>query len=309
MKLKSLTQSKGERATKTILEERLEGTPLQAWGKVRLSSAIGQSPGEWLDPDLFDYLRGAELDYVVFERASPSKPVLAVEFDGAHHETDPTTHERDRKKNLLWRMAGLPLIRLRQTDVEPLYTRDSLLSYLVEVILAYKAEHEGAGQALAERNELKRHRLLEVWRMKNTLATRHRVVDEAESRRKDAEFIYGFAPAGARWGDDAGDTYEGQLTVCRVGTSTSDSTRGVHVISKSLTLRTHYKATAEARPPWPKDSFDLEALEAQAKWLETDPWYTPALPGVNWLYVASNLLQVLCLKQLLSDFEASRTGK
>ncbi len=48
MKLKSLTQSKGERYVKAILEDRLAKTPYQVWGKVRLGSAIGKEPGEHL---------------------------------------------------------------------------------------------------------------------------------------------------------------------------------------------------------------------------------------------------------------------
>jgi hypothetical protein len=38
------------------------------------------------------------------------------------------------------------------------------------------------------------------------------------------------------------------------------------------------------------------------KWLEKEPLYVN-LPGVRWLYVAWNILEGLCLKQLLTDAE------
>ena len=69
-----------------------------------------------------------------------------------------------------------------------------------------------------------------------------------------------------------------------------------HRISKELTLRTHYRTLAEPRPP------DGSDLEAYVKWLEKGLLYTN-LPGVRWLYVAWNILEGLCLKQLLADAE------
>jgi hypothetical protein len=53
---------------------------------------------------------------------------------------------------------------------------------------------------------------------------------------------------------------------------------------------------AEPRPP------DGSDLEAYVKWLEKKPLYAN-LPGVMWLYVVWNILEGLCLKQLLTDVE------
>src|SRR5712692_175408 len=53
MKLRSLTQSAGERAVKAILEDRLVRTPFQVWGKVRLNAAMGKEDGEHLPDELF----------------------------------------------------------------------------------------------------------------------------------------------------------------------------------------------------------------------------------------------------------------
>jgi hypothetical protein len=86
MKLKGLTQSRGERNVKTILEGRLAATPFQVYKEVRLGSAIGREPGDTRLPDeLFDYLTRAGLDFLIFYRDPPHLPFLAVEFDGPHH--------------------------------------------------------------------------------------------------------------------------------------------------------------------------------------------------------------------------------
>jgi hypothetical protein len=69
-----------------------------------------------------------------------------------------------------------------------------------------------------------------------------------------------------------------------------------HRITKELTLRTHYRTIAELRPP------DGSDLGVYGKWLEKEPLYAN-LPGVRWLYVAWNILEGLCLKQLLTDAE------
>ena len=107
MKLKAVSRFSGERTVKAILEERLEKTPLQVWGKVRLSSIIGPDADERLPDDLFQYFTRAELDYLIFERSAPNIPVLAVEFDGPQHASDPQVAERDRLKNRLCRMCGI----------------------------------------------------------------------------------------------------------------------------------------------------------------------------------------------------------
>ena len=67
---------------------------------------------------------------------------------------------------------------------------------------------------------------------------------------------------------------------------------------KELMLRTGYKSTAEPRPNEPD-------WEAWAKWLEKKPFHSN-IPGVCWLYVASNILEAICLKQLLIDAERGK---
>jgi hypothetical protein len=177
MKLRSLTQSAGERAVKAILEDRLVKTPFQVWGKVRLNAAMGKEDGEHLPEELFAYLRSAELDYLIIRRASPHRPFLAVEFDGAHHEFEPKARHNDTLKNRLCRMSGLPILRVRSGEVEPLFRRDSFLSYVVDVILQYEVEEKSHAQSVIA--DIRRHDLADVRRLRYELAAKHHVLPAA----------------------------------------------------------------------------------------------------------------------------------
>lgn len=314
MKRKSLTLSEGERAVKAILEDRLAKTPYQVWGKTRLASAIEKEPNEYLPGDLFSYLRGAEIDYVILHREAPNHPLLAVEFDGPLHEADPKVRRNDLLKNRLCRSAALPLLRVRDKEVEPLFTRDSFLSYIVEVVLRYKSLQFLKNYARnpdqpteSGVDEIHRHTLLDVQRLQNELAQKHRMFHqaaEADSALSEFDFFPGAVDYSS---SDTDGIYDGHLTLSRVErTQPRPRWPVIHRISKSISLRTHYRTTAEPRPPWPKDSLDLPALEAHVKWLETDPWYSPDIPGISWLYVAWNLLEGLCLRQLLHDADAGK---
>lgn len=301
MKLKSLTHFKGGREVKAILERRLSTTPFQLWGEVKLSSVIGKEPKESLPDDLFDYLTRAALDYLILYRKPPSHPFLAIEFDGRHHETDPTTIANDVKKNLLCRMGGLPLLRVRYQEIEPLFTRESFLSYIVEVILRYKTTDERKGYSPYD--EIRRHDLGDVQRLRDQLAKNHCMTpSDRAAETPTAKFAYGFDPPAADYASSETDAkYKSHLVVYRVNRFLTPKEWPVaHRISKELMLRTHYRTTAEPRPP---DSSDLGAY---VKWLEKKPLYHPDLPGVRWLYVAWNILEGLCLKQLLSDAEGSK---
>lgn len=314
MKLKSLTQSRGERDVKKVLEDRLAETPYQVWGKVRLGSVIGKEPKEHLPNDLFSYLKSAELDYLIFHRTPPNRPLLAIEFDGPHHEFDPKARKNDLLKNKLCRMAGLPLLRIRYDDIETLFTRDSFLSYIVEIIIKYKTLHEKKSYNLPDLDtftekdydEMHRHEIQGVRELEMELARKHRIFSLEQARMVgNVKYAFEFSIGASDWASSETDEiHEGHLLLWRVDVKLpSDKWLAIHKILKTLQLRTHYRTTDEPMPTWPKNSGDLEALENYVKWLERDPWYFPVLPGVNWLYVAWNLLEGLCIKQLLRDVD------
>lgn len=301
MKLRSLTQSAGERAVKAILEDRLVKTPFQVWGKVRLNAAIGKEDGEHLPEELFAYLRSAELDYLIIRRDPPHRPFLAVEFDGVHHEFEPKARHNDTLKNRLCRMSGLPILRVRSGEVEPLFRRDSFLSYIIDVIVQYEAEGKNHEPSLAD---IRRHDLADIRRLQYELAAKHHVVPAARAADVPAaELAYDFSLGAVdHQSSDTDSIYCGELILRRIQPGASwDAWPLLEVISKTLSLRTHYRVTDGPRPPWPRDFFDLEALEAYVRWLETEPWYAPNLPGISWMLVAWNVLEGLCLKHVLSD--------
>ena len=102
-------------------------------------------------------------------------------------------------------------------------------------------------------------------------------------------------------------SYHGQLVLFRIQPGApSDAWPIVEMISKTLSLRTHYRATDGPRPPWPTDFLDVAALEAYVSWLEAEPWYAPDLPGISWLLVAWNVLEGLCLRHLLSNADEGK---
>ncbi len=302
MNLKDLTQSEGERAVKVILEDRLAKTPFQVWGKVRLNAAIGKEDGEYLPGELFDYLRSAELDYLIIRRVPPHRPLLAVEFDGAHHEFEPKARHNDTLKNRLCRMSGLPMLRVRSGEIEPLFRRDSFLSYVVDVVL--QCEAAGKNRAESEIAHIRRHDLPDVRRLRYELASKHRLVPAARAATvPGAELAYEFSLGEVDYqSSDTDGLYHGQLVLSRIQPGASaDAWPVLKTISKTLSLRTHYRATDGPRPPWPIGFFHISGLEAYVRWLETEPWYVPDLPGISWLLVAWNVLEGLCLKHLLND--------
>ncbi len=265
MKLKSLIQSKGESLVKIILEHRLARTPFQVTPKVGLASSIEWEPEEKGSPKesvrLFNYFTRAELDFVIFYRSS-GVPFLAVEFDGRYHETDAKARERDILKNRICSMAGLPLLRVRYQEIQPLFTGDSFLSYIVEIVLRYKRAHEARGYSPCD--EIRRHDLAEVQRLRNQLAKKYSMFSsELAAKTPRARFAYEFGPPGADYASSETDArYKSSLVLYRVsGSLPPKKWPAVHRISKELMLRTGYKTTTEPRPIEPD-------WEAWAKWLE-----------------------------------------
>lgn len=84
------------------------------WGyrvqlKMRLSDAI-DAEGDVRDGRERNFLRTSHLDFVLV--SDESLPVLAVEYDGPQHLTDPIQIARDQIKDRLCAAAGLPLLRI-----------------------------------------------------------------------------------------------------------------------------------------------------------------------------------------------------
>jgi hypothetical protein len=50
-------------------------------------------------------------------------PVMGIELDSVHHDSD-EVGERDGLKNLLFKLAGLPLVRIRAADTKAVRAED-----------------------------------------------------------------------------------------------------------------------------------------------------------------------------------------
>jgi hypothetical protein len=50
-------------------------------------------------------------------------------------------------------------------------------------------------------------------------------------------------------------------------------------------------------------------MEEHLQWFQEEPFLFIDLPGVNWDYVAWNILEFFCLKQLLAEVEGGTLGE
>lgn len=120
---------------------------------VRLARLVDEEAARpYLSPEDLTFLTNphAQLDIVI---CSPSlMPVLAIEADGPQHDVPPQV-DRDRRKNRICRVAGLPLVRLR---VRPQLSDESLryhlgrsLSALAQQTRLSERGHEELARALS----------------------------------------------------------------------------------------------------------------------------------------------------------------
>jgi hypothetical protein len=94
--------------------------------KIRLRDAIPVKPGDVSYAD-FSFALKAHLDVLVTD--AEYHPLFAVEFDGPRHETDMEQQRRDRQKNALMKRFGLPLLRIKDDDLNRKYRGFDLLSF------------------------------------------------------------------------------------------------------------------------------------------------------------------------------------
>jgi hypothetical protein len=127
---KLLLLNRWEVATDDALSEAAKRCNVRVLAKVRLSSALDLNRSG-LSDELFRYGTRAELDFVVAD-GTDALPQFAIEYDGAHHLSDPATLRRDRKKADICARLGLPLVRIGSEYLRR-ERRFTLIGYLVEV--------------------------------------------------------------------------------------------------------------------------------------------------------------------------------
>ncbi|MGY2895023.1 DUF2726 domain-containing protein [Deinococcus sp. UYEF24] len=100
----------------------LEGTPYTVFPNVRLNDLFtigGVTTGGEEKRSTYNRLRDKHVDFLIVSRDGYT-PTLAIELDGASHETE-VQQKRDQVKDLVFRSAGLTLLRLdaRQPHLAP----------------------------------------------------------------------------------------------------------------------------------------------------------------------------------------------
>ena len=95
----------------------LDGTPYTVFPNVRLNDLFTIGGEE--KRSTYSRLRDKHVDFLIVARSGYA-PVLAIELDGASHETE-VQQKRDQVKDLVFRSAGLTLLRFgaRQPHAAP----------------------------------------------------------------------------------------------------------------------------------------------------------------------------------------------
>jgi hypothetical protein len=118
-----------ERAVDDKLAALCELYDARLFAKVGVKDVLPVSRGR-LDQADFSYALKAHFDFVVAD--ADDRALLAVEFDGPRHRTDPRAVERDLRKNRLCRDHLLPLLRVGAPALRPADHR-TLLEWIVQV--------------------------------------------------------------------------------------------------------------------------------------------------------------------------------
>lgn len=117
---------------------------LRIFPKMRLSDVIDKE-GTHLTQREFDFYTRSHFDFVISD--AENRPLMAVEYDGPLHQTEPKQAERDRIKDDLCRTAGFGLLRINDRHVSKLYRGMTLLRWIIEVrgleAAFYAAQAEG----------------------------------------------------------------------------------------------------------------------------------------------------------------------
>jgi len=135
-KRKLLTWSEGK--VDQILKRRLPDARYRVLLAVRLSDALGPERNETLPDEEFQFLSRAHLDFLIVTNTRPAEPVLAVEFDGPHHD-NLRQRARDALKNRLCKKAELPLLRIRAPEIEE-WDQITVLDYMLSRFVAWERE-------------------------------------------------------------------------------------------------------------------------------------------------------------------------
>ncbi len=124
VKAKEYFFSRSENAFFTGLERALEGTRYRAFPNVRLNDLFKITSSENRGA-IYARLRDKHVDFLLVELPD-YRPVLAIELDGASHDTEKQQY-RDAVKDVAFKSGGLLLLRL---DARQAHTSSSIREVL-----------------------------------------------------------------------------------------------------------------------------------------------------------------------------------
>jgi hypothetical protein len=102
---------------------------------------------------------------------------------------------------------------VRYQEIERLFTRDSFLSYVVEVVLWYKTVDERKGYSPYD--EIRRHDLGDIQRLRDQLAKKHYMIpSDRAAETSTAKFAYSFNLGAADHASTETDTKHESHLIC-----------------------------------------------------------------------------------------------
>lgn len=106
---KLINVNRYESLTDAALRQAVEEFEARVCPKVRVADALNISKSG-LPDEVYSYALKAHFDFVVVDKHE--RVAFAIEFDEQHHRSDSKTIRRDRLKNSVCEMLGMPLLRI-----------------------------------------------------------------------------------------------------------------------------------------------------------------------------------------------------
>jgi hypothetical protein len=266
-----------ERAVERILVAVAGRHGASVFPKVRIADALDVR-GSGISDEAFGYALKAHFDFVVTEPSS--RPLFAVEFDGATHR-DASVARRDRMKDDIAAVLGLPLLRADASFL-PRIGSFSVLGWLCEMWFQYriclKERERGVPEArfffttLGYRND-------GAYCLD---APGHAVINEAFERRETDTFV---PDDGWRWLTDGGAEAYAVLALVDGGSVVGHARcrpfrfppANPAVVARQLAIvdcgKQLQAVLSGKRVPWSAETVDeLRRTTADWRWHRSGPW-------------------------------------
>jgi len=128
----SLLVSHGERRSRTALRAVEDKWGVRIHPKTSVADALVlRGKQHLMASNEYRFALMAHFDFLLTDEED-ERPLLAIEYDPAQHDTDPPTIKRDRMKDSLARRFGLPLLRVKPDSLRDVVPGTTLVRLVVE---------------------------------------------------------------------------------------------------------------------------------------------------------------------------------